>query len=150
MSNIRYDSGLENIEDMKLLFKEYAKIKGAEVCFVSFEKELHNLQEIYTLPKGNMFIVYDDNIPIGCVAIKEHDERVCEMKRLFVKQKYRGQGIATKLIQTVFEFAKQNGYEKVFLETLPEVMKEAVSLYKRMGFIILSDVDGILSMEKEV
>lgn len=150
MTKIRYALGNENIEDMKILFKEYSKIEGAEVCFVSFERELENLQKVYAPPKGIMLIVYDDNMPIGCVAIKAFDDNACDMKRLYVRPDYRGRGIATKLIQNVLKVAKEYGYKKIFLETLPEVMKEAVSLYNRLGFIALSNTEGILRMEKEL
>lgn len=147
MEKIRYTLGNENIEDMKMLFKEYAKIKGAEVCFVSFEKELNSLQEVYAPPMGRMFIAYDDNLPVGCVAFKAIAENVCEMKRLYVCPNYRGHGIATNLIQNVFKTAKEYGYTKIVLQTLPEVMKEAVSLYHSLGFIPRSNKDGILEME---
>ena len=52
-----------DIEVVKELFKEYSQIKGAESCFVSFDKELADLEAFYS--GGALLVGYEDNTPVG-------------------------------------------------------------------------------------
>lgn len=140
----------ENVDDVKKLFKEYSSIKGAEVCFVSFEKELLNLSEIYSLPKGCINVAYYENIPVGCVGVKSINEAKCEMKRLYVKPQYRKSGIGKELIESAIKTAKELGYQYLSLETLPEIMGNAVRLYKKLGFKEVSNSSGLSIMELQL
>lgn len=56
------------------------------------------------------------------------------MKRLFVKDEFRGQKIGVKLIEKLITEAKQIGYKKIRLDTFPAKMGKAVSLYESYGF----------------
>ena len=143
--DIQYVSGDKYIEDVKLLFKEYSKIKGAEVCFVSFENELAHLEQIYKEPFGKIYIAYLEDQPIGCVAIKP-----CEMKRLYVKPNFRKRGVAKSLIKNAMIFARNSNYRVLRLETLHEVMEDAIKLYRDLGFKTVSDENGLLTMEIEL
>lgn len=150
MLDIQYVSGDKYIEDVKLLFKEYSKIKGAEVCFVSFENELAHLEQIYKEPFGKIYIAYLEDQPIGCVAIKPIDDKQCEMKRLYVKPDFRKRGVAKSLIKNAMIFARNNNYRVLRLETLHEVMEDAIKLYRDLGFKTVSDENGLLTMEIEL
>lgn len=147
MQDVVYKLGTENIQDVKMLFKEYSLIGGAEICFVSFEKELSNLQEVYALPNGSIIVAYYENLPVGCVALKSINETMCEMKRLYVKPEYRKLGIGEHFIKTIIKISKDIGYEYLSLETLPEIMENAIRLYKRHGFEEVSNNYGILNMQ---
>ena len=78
----------KNTEVVKELFKEYSQIKGAESCFVSFDKELADLEGFYS--GGALLVGYEENIPVACIAIKKLNDTTCEAKRLFIKLENRG------------------------------------------------------------
>ncbi|MEJ7766487.1 MAG: GNAT family N-acetyltransferase [Chitinophagaceae bacterium] len=66
---------------------------------------------------------------------------VCELSKMYLKKIARGLGLGKKLIETCLEFASQNGYSSVYLETMPE-LKKAVTLYQRFGFKFLKGPMG--------
>lgn len=147
MKEVAHKLGNENIEDVKSLFKEYSLISGAEVCFVSFEEELLNLKEVYSLPKSCIRVAYCGNLPVGCVGLKSINETNCEMKRLYVKAEYRNLGIGKELIESIIKTAKELGYKCLSLETIPEIMGSAIRLYRECGFKEVCNKDGILIMK---
>ena len=131
-------------EIVKPLFLEYSKIKGAESCFVSFDKEIADLNEYY---KGGALLVgYEKDKPVSCVALKKINDKSCEGKRLFIKPEYRGNGYARILLHAMIEKAKVLGFTEIVFTTKPSVMKTAYALYKRIGFEELSETDGTVSM----
>ena len=130
---------------IKSLFTEYSQIKGAEGCFISFDKELENLKGFYK--DGAILVGYEDGEPAGCIAIKKIDETKCEAKRLFIKPDYRGKGSARILLNSMLEQARMLGYKLVTFTTRPDVMKTAYDLYKRMEFEEIGCNDGVVSMK---
>ena len=130
---------------IKNLFTEYSKIKGAEGCFVSFDKELADLAGFYK--DGAILVGYEGCEPVGCIAIKKIDAKTCEGKRLFIRPKYRGKGYARIFLNSMIEQARILGYELLTFTTKPDVMKTAYELYKRMDFEETGCNDGVVSME---
>lgn len=134
----------EDTEIVKPLFIEYSQIKGAEGCFVSFDKEIADLNAYY---KGGALLAgFENGKAISCVALRKIDEKSCEGKRLFIKPEYRGKGYARILLHAMIEKAKSLGFEEIVFTTKPSVMKVGYELYKRMGFEELSVEDGTASM----
>ena len=135
-------------EIIKELFVEYSHIEGAESCFISFDKELNDLEGFY---KGGVLLVgYEDEAPVSCIAVKKIDIDTCEAKRLFIKPESRGKGYARKMLNTMLDKAKDLGFKKVTFTTKPSVMQIGYGLYKRMGFEEVSEKDGIVSMKMEL
>ena len=133
-----------NYEIIKSLFVEYSQIKGAEGCFVSFEKELADLATFY---KGGAILVgFEDETPIATIALRKVDDITAEVKRLFVKPEYRGKGYSRKMLDAMFQRAKSLGYKEVMLTTRPEVMPVAYALYQRIGFNQTDFKDGVATM----
>jgi GNAT superfamily N-acetyltransferase len=131
-------------ETVRELFVEYSHIKGAEGCFVSFDKELNDLAGFYA--GGAILVGYEDDKPVACVAIKRMSDTTCEGKRLFIKPEYRGKGYARIMIKAMTDKASELGFEEVVFTTKPEVMSVGYGLYKRMGFEELSEENGVVSM----
>lgn len=141
--------GYRKLEEVKDLFREYSKMPGAEKCFMTFEKELENLPGEYARPQGRILSACIGDDMIGCVALKRVDDCVCEIKRLFVKEKWRKKGAGVLLLNSVLAEALEEQYEKVILETLP-IMNDAIMVYKRSGFTEMEEIDGIIKMQKNL
>ena len=124
----------EEIEQARQLFKEYAAWLEIDLCFQNFEKELADLPGDYATPNGRLLLAYDDNESAGCVALRKIDDGICEMKRLFVRDKFRGQGLGRSLIDAIISEAKDIGYKRMRLDTLPPKMNDAIALYRSFGF----------------
>jgi ribosomal protein S18 acetylase RimI-like enzyme len=134
------------------LFAEYGQSLGIDLSFQGFEEELASLPGKYTPPHGALIVARSDGTPCGCVALRRIDERVCEMKRLYVRPGNRGRRIGVGLVSRIIQTAKNRGYEAMRLDTLPS-MASAVSLYRTFGFqeiepYIYNPLPGALFMEK--
>ena len=124
----------EQIEEIRKLFREYENWLGIDLCFQDFENELANLPGKYAKPDGRLFLISIKNQSAGCVALRKIEDGICEMKRLYVRENYRGLGFGRTLIERLIEEAQAVGYEKMRLDTLPDKMPDAVKLYKSHGF----------------
>lgn len=125
---------LEQIEAARGLFREYEAWFGMNLCFQNFDEEVANLPGKYAAPEGRLYLAYSDEKLAGCIALRKLEEGICEMKRLFVKDEFRGQKIGVKLIEKLFEEAKNIGYAQMRLDTFPAKMGKAVKLYESYGF----------------
>ena len=124
----------EQIEEARLLFREYEAWLGVDLCFQSFEKELKNLPGEYARPSGRLFLALSVENIAGCIALRKINEATCEMKRLFVRPDFRGLCLGKMLIEKVIAEAKAMGYRRIRLDTLPDKMPKAVELYQFYGF----------------
>ena len=138
----------KDTEVVKELFKEYSQIKGAESCFVSFDKELADLEGFYS--GGALLVGYENNNPVACIAVKKRNDVTCEAKRLFIKPEYRGRGYARVMLNSMLDKAKELGFAEVNFTTKPSVMQIGYSLYKRMGFEEISEENGTVSMRMAI
>lgn len=124
----------EQIEETRRLFREYERWLALDLCFQNFEEELKNLPGKYAAPDGRLFLITVGGAVAGCIALRKLEKRVCEMKRLFVRENFRGLRLGKILIEKLLVEARRAGYEKMRLDTLPEKMPRAVELYKSFGF----------------
>jgi putative acetyltransferase len=115
------------------LFKEYANWLNIDLCFQNFEAELLELQTMYAAPKGILLLVKTDNNFVGCVAIRQKENDIAELKRMYIQPQHRGIGLAKQLLEQALQFAKNAHYTFVRLDTLAS-MAPAINLYKQYGF----------------
>jgi putative acetyltransferase len=122
------------IAQVRELFLEYAQSLGFSLCFQNFDQELAGLPGDYAPPEGRLLLANSDGEPAGCVALHRLTEEICEMKRLYLRPRFRGKGAGRALAETVIAQAQTQGYRRMRLDTVEPVMKDAVKLYRQLGF----------------
>ncbi len=122
------------IDEARMLFREYEAWLGLDLCFQGFEAELTELPGKYAEPVGRLLLAYSDENLAGCIALRMIGDGVSEMKRLYVRDVFRGQRIGVRLIEKVIADAREIGYRKMRLDTYPPKMGKAVKLYESHGF----------------
>ncbi|MBK9214518.1 MAG: GNAT family N-acetyltransferase [Chloracidobacterium sp.] len=142
----------DQIASARGLFREYESWLGLDLCFQGFEAELAGLPGKYAMPDGRLLLAYSDGEIAGCIAMRNLDDGICEMKRLFVREGFRGKQIGVQLIERLIADARNIGYSKMRLDTFPPKMGKAVSLYESHGFVPIAPYydnpnDGVLFME---
>jgi len=143
----------ETFEAARTLFREYAERLGVSLCFQGFEQELSVIETMYAPPKGALLLLERDAGFGGCVGVRPLGEE-CEMKRLYVKPELRGLGCGRRLARAAIDRARQLGYRRLYLDTLPS-MAEARALYANLGFeetapYYMNPVEGVRYMVKDL
>ncbi len=133
MKLIQVESDSE-VQETRRLFEEYAAWLGVNLCFQNFEKELAELPGDYTPPDGRLLLAVENDQVAGCVALRKIGEGIGEMKRLYVRPEFRGRGLGRKLTETVIQVAREIGYQRLRLDTLPGKMDQAIAMYCSLGF----------------
>ena len=129
----RQAQGTNEMDFARGLFREYQAELGIDLCFQGFERELASLPGDYAPPNGRLLLSWVEGSLAGCVALRRIDQAICEMKRLYLRPGFRGQGRGRHLTLSLIQEARSIGYQKMRLDTL-SVMKAAVALYRSLGF----------------
>jgi putative acetyltransferase len=122
------------IAQARELFLEYGQSLGFSLCFQNFDTELSGLPGDYAPPEGRLLLVECEGQLAGCVALHKLEPAICEMKRLYLRPQFRGQGLGRRLAERIIAEGRQNGYQRMRLDTVEPVMKDAVAMYRKLGF----------------
>jgi putative acetyltransferase len=97
-------------------------------------KDLDDIQKNYVGRNGIFLVITDNDRLIGMGAIRRLEDKVCELRRLWLLMEYQGQGLGYRLMMQLLRYAREMGYEKMRLETAPVYLKRATAFYRRLGF----------------
>jgi putative acetyltransferase len=122
------------IAQARELFLEYAQSLGFSLCFQNFDNELAGLPGEYAPPDGRLLLAEYEGQLAGCVALHRLEDGICEMKRLYLRPQFRGKGIGRSLADCIITEARQIGYQRMRLDTVEPVMRDAVAMYRTIGF----------------
>ena len=133
--------GYDQTEILKPLFIQYTdRLVAADPSFAdylrvqNYDEELADLNAKYGPPAGRLYLALtEDGQRRGCIAMKKIDRDSCEMKRLYVKEQYRGEGLGEKLARLLIDRRREAGYKTMLLDTLP-FLQPAIALYEKLGF----------------
>jgi ribosomal protein S18 acetylase RimI-like enzyme len=128
-------------ESIKALMREYAGSLGFSLAYQAFETELADFPGKYAPPEGALLLATAGGEAAGTVALRKLDATTCEMKRLYVKPAFRGQrtadgqSIGRALAEDIVAIGRDRGYRRLRLDTIGGKMRQALSLYRSMGFV---------------
>ena len=104
------------------------------LCFQNFEQELAGLPGHYAPPDGRLLLAEYEGQLAGCVALRKWEAGVCEMKRLYLRPAFRGKGLGRVIAEKIIAEARGIGYQCMRLDTIEPIMKDAVEMYRKIGF----------------
>ena len=120
----------DDLSIVRALITEYANSLGVDLSFQNLDHELATLDAFYE----QILVARDEQNAAGCVALRRIDDEICEMKRLYVRPQFRGHDLGRRLAERIIEEARQRGYKRMRLDTLP-TMIAAIPLYRSLGFV---------------
>lgn len=135
------------IELVKLLDADLAKIDGDLHSFYDQFNKLDNINHVV--------LIYENEISVGCGAIKEFGKHITEIKRMYVSPVNRKKGIASKILSELENWASELSYTSCILET-GKRQQEAIGLYRKSGYKLIPNygqyagVENSLCFEKEM
>ncbi|MGH8286984.1 MAG: GNAT family N-acetyltransferase [Steroidobacteraceae bacterium] len=132
-TRIEDGNGEHHLPLVRELFREYAAWLGVDLGFQDFERELATLPGKYAPPDGCILLARIGGEVAGCVALRPLEPNVCEMKRLWVREAFRGRRIGERLSRAVMQRGAEIGYTVMRLDTLAH-MVQAHELYRSLGF----------------
>lgn len=124
----------EDLDAVKVIFREYIGSASVSLDFQNYEDELATLPGKYAAPRGGLFLVWQAGRVVGCAGFREADGTACEMKRVYVRPAARGLSIGRRLVERVLDEARAAGYARICLDVLPE-FEAARRLYASLGFV---------------
>lgn len=131
------------IENCRLLDLDLDRRVGRQIKREKYQK-FNQLDEI-----KEAIVVYDEDKPIGGGAIRKYDDETVELKRVFVHNEYQGQGIGSRLVSLLIEWAAQLGYRRMILET-GELLSESCAVYKKLGFKVIPNYGPYVDMPESL
>ena len=124
---------IEDFEIAKTITRDYMIWLGMDLGFQNTDKEFSVFNRMYGEARGAYIFARIHGEIAGGVGLRMLSNDICEMKRLFVYEHYRGCGLAYRLCQELLSLSKSMSYCKMRLDTISRLVK-ANSLYEKIGF----------------
>ena len=145
---IRTDSTDKDfVELVRYLDADLAIRDGEEHAFYAQYNRIDKIRHV--------IVAYQDNFPVGCGAIKEYQNEIAEVKRMFVRPEFRGKGIAVLILNELEKWADELNFKQLILET-GKAQPEAIALYTKCNYAVISNygqyenVENSVCMKKEL
>ena len=125
----RTDSSNKDFKTLvEMLDKELGESYLEEIDFYNQYNKIENIK--------NVIVIYHNENPVGCGAIKKYDPSTMEVKRMFTRSEYRGKGVASKILNALESWTSELKYENCILETGTK-QYAAMALYKKKGYTMI-------------
>lgn len=136
-----YSDNADFIELVKFLDADLSEKDGSDHSFYSQFNKIDKIK--YAV------VAYENNKPVSCGAIKEYSADTMEIKRMYTLTRCRGKGIATKVLTELETWAAELSFKKCILET-GKRQPEAITLYKKNGYNLISNYGQYIGIENSV
>ena len=136
--NLIIVKGKKEHEIARKLIEEYADSLDFSLDFQNIDKELNNLNRFYGPPFGMIILAKADDEFVGVACLRDLDNFVAEIKRMYVKPNYRGRGLGRKILDKLVNEAKRLNIRFLRLDTVPD-MESAMHLFLSNGFYEIED-----------
>ncbi len=135
----------EQLEQVRILWREFADLLKSRLheylegpsfkeYMKNYEHEIaHLLPGRFGPPKGCLLLAKHKSETAGCVGLMDLGDGICEMRRLYIKPKYRRLGIGKTLAKAIIEQGRKMGYVSMRLNTNKKMLG-AEQLYRSLGF----------------
>jgi putative acetyltransferase len=136
MVHIRNIRKEDNIALAKIVRDTLAEFGANHPNTVYYDPTTDTLFEVFQTPRSKYFLAELNNEMVGGGGIYPTDglpEDTCELVKMYLLPHARGQGLGRLLIEKCIEAAAENGFKKIYLETMPE-LKKALNVYEKFGF----------------
>lgn len=140
---IRVIDAKDNAIIASIIRETLTEFGAARPGTVYYDEATDRLSEVFDVPRGSYFIAEVDGEIVGGAGIyptEGLDAQTCELVKMYLLPIARGKGVGRALMNKCIDFAKSQGYEQIYLETMPE-LSNAIHLYEKMGF---KNLDGPL------
>lgn len=117
-------------DDLLQFLKVCLPQSGRRLDLNGHHKMYHEIEEYFMA----FWCLFDKEQIIGTVALKRLNDDCCELKALYLLEQYHKNGLGYRLLKTAIEKARQNGYKKMYLDTL-STSRNAIALYEKAGFV---------------
>lgn len=139
---IRTDSdNLDFIALVRHLDADLAERDGSDHTFYAQFNKIDKLKHVV--------VAYENDVPVGCGAIKEFTPDAMEVKRMYTIPASRGKGVATLILAELEGWAAELAYKKCVLET-GKRQPEAIELYKKNGYRLTENYGQYIGIENSV
>lgn len=142
----------QDLETCQFIITEYLATLGIDLAYMNLPEEFAQMEQMYGESEGVFLLAFDHTEAIGCAGVRKLENGTAELKRLYVRDAYRGYGVGVALLEKVIEHARRLGYRKIRLDVIPTLQK-AKKLYLSFGFYEIppyfnNPVAGTTYMEK--
>ncbi|MCU0448155.1 MAG: GNAT family N-acetyltransferase [Microscillaceae bacterium] len=131
--NLIFAHSPEDYQQARTLFEEYARTLSIDLGFQGFASELVQIAQQYQATDGGIVLLMLDNEAIACAGLRRIDAHIAELKRMYIRPAFRGQGLGKLVLNAIIKLAQSLDYQYIRLDTLAS-MTEAIGLYEAFGF----------------
>jgi GNAT superfamily N-acetyltransferase len=133
MARLTAATNAADLELARTMWREYARVVDDPAWFPGFDAELAELASMYGPPGGTFLLAWEGDELAACGALRRIDEDAGEVRRVYVRPKFRGRGLARSISMALMGEARRIGYASVKLDVPPK-LAEGVKLYQSLGF----------------
>jgi carbonic anhydrase len=116
------------------MIREYVRWLDRDLSYRGFDKEMDAFEHVYTPPSGMFFVADASGTLAGCAGLLRHTAETAEIKRLYVREAFRGLSLGETLVTSVIRKAKTLGFSTLVLDAVPQT-RFAQRIYERLGFV---------------
>ena len=130
----------DNAAMAKIIRNSLEEFNAAKPGTVYFDETTDRLSEVFSAPRSAYFVIdINDEIAggAGIFPTEGLPADTCELVKMYVAKKFRGNGYGQTLLEKCIQQAKKEGFTKIYIESMPE-LRNALGMYEKNRFEYIS------------